>query len=86
MSTDITVNSANSGAITAALKTQTADIKYVPPTPHTKYPPEHRDVPCPLREQRLHLSILHDDRKLLKQHSHRLPLPPRLHLPPSQVR
>ena len=30
MSTDITVNSANSGAITAALKTPTADIKYVP--------------------------------------------------------
>jgi len=28
MSTDITVNSANSGAITAALKTPTADIKY----------------------------------------------------------
>ena len=85
MSTDITVNSANSGAITAALKTPTADIKYVPPTPHTKYPPESTET-CPLREQRLHLSILRDDQKLLKQHSHRLPLPPRLHLPPSQVR
>ena len=47
MSTDITVNSANSGAITAALKTPTADIKYVPHAPHTKYPPEHRDVPSP---------------------------------------
>lgn len=85
MSTDITVNSANSGAITAALKTPTADIKYVPHAPHTKYPPESTET-CPLREQRLHLSILHDDPKLLKQHSHRLPLPPRLHLPPSQVR
>lgn len=47
MSTDITVNSANSGAITAALKTPTADIKYVPHAPHTKYPPEQRDVPSP---------------------------------------
>jgi hypothetical protein len=86
MSTDITVNSANSGAITAALKTPTADIKYVPHAPHTKYPPESTET-CPLREQRLSIfQFFATTPKLLKQHSHRLPLPPRLHLPPSQVR
>lgn len=46
MSTDITVNSANSGAITAALKTPTADIKYVPSRRTRKIsPPTGRPVP-----------------------------------------
>ena len=62
-----------------------------PPTSSTSLTHPTQNIPrsretCPLREQRLHLSILRDDTKLLKQHSHRLPLPPRLHLPPSQVR
>ena len=46
MSTDITVNSANSGAITAALKTPTADIKYVPSRRTRKISPR-QDAPCP---------------------------------------
>ena len=46
MSTDITVNSANSGAITAALKTPTADIKYVPSRRTRNIsPPTGRPVP-----------------------------------------